>query len=154
MIGHREQSNPWPGRNPFRVASEFARITQRSRCGNVGLWGTILSGLKKRPGLKKTSEIQCGFTLVELLAVIAIITILCALLLPALASSKESGRRTRCTSNLRQLALAAQMYWDENEEQTFRYLVGETNGGIVYWFGWIKPGAEGDREFDATYGAL
>src|SRR5204863_411895 len=73
---------------------------------------------------------------------------------PALASSKENGKRTRCVSNLRQLTLAAEMYWDENEQRSFRYLAGNTNGGAIYWFGWIKPGAEGEREFDASYGAI
>jgi len=95
-----------------------------------------------------------AFTLVELLVVIAIISVLCALLLPALATSKENGRRAQCVSNLRQLALAAQMYWDENDQISFRYLRGNTNGGTIYWFGWIKPGAEGQREYDPTYGSL
>jgi len=95
-----------------------------------------------------------AFTLIELLVTIAIISVLCALLLPALASSKENGKRARCVSNLRQLTLAAEFYWDENEQRSFRYLAGNTNGGAIYWFGWIKPGAEGDREFDATYGVL
>jgi len=95
-----------------------------------------------------------GFTLIELLITVGIISVLCALLLPALASSKESGRRTRCTNNLRQLGLAAQMYWDENQGESFRYLVEATNGGRTYWFGWIKPGAEGEREFDPRLGAL
>ena len=95
-----------------------------------------------------------AFTLIELLVTIAIISVLCALLLPALASSKENGKRARCISNLRQLSLAAEMYWDENEQRSFRYLAGNTNGGAIYWFGWIKPGAEGEREFDASFGAL
>ena len=65
-----------------------------------------------------------AFTLIELLVTIAIISVLCALLLPALASSKENGKRARCISNLRQLSLAAEMYWDENEQRSFRYLAG------------------------------
>jgi len=58
-----------------------------------------------------------GFTLIELLVVIAIIAILAAILFPVFAKAREKARQTKCTSNLRQIALAASMWAQENEEK-------------------------------------
>ena len=56
-----------------------------------------------------------GFTLIELLVVVGIISILAALLLPALSRAKDAGRKAVCISNLRQLGIAIHTYADDHE---------------------------------------
>ncbi|MCM8526197.1 MAG: DUF1559 domain-containing protein [Lentisphaeraceae bacterium] len=55
------------------------------------------------------------FTLIELLVVVAIIGILTTLLLPSLGKARESGRRSVCLSNLKQIGLGVVLYIDGNE---------------------------------------
>jgi len=95
-----------------------------------------------------------AFTLIELLVSIAVIAILAAMILPVLSQSRQSAWRTQCASNLRELGLATEMYWDDNQGNCFQYIFGTTNYGQIYWFGWIGPGAEGQRPYDLSLGAL
>jgi prepilin-type N-terminal cleavage/methylation domain-containing protein len=58
-----------------------------------------------------------GFTLVELMVVIAIIAILMALLMPAIARAKARANQISCLNNMRQLTLAATMYASDHNEE-------------------------------------
>jgi prepilin-type N-terminal cleavage/methylation domain-containing protein/prepilin-type processing-associated H-X9-DG protein len=62
-----------------------------------------------------------AFTLIELLVTIAIIAILASLLLPALVTAKERGRRAVCKSNLRQMSLATILYAGDSEDKVFNH---------------------------------
>lgn len=70
----------------------------------------------QNPNLKSDPQNGCGFSLVELLVVIATIAILAAMLLPAVGGTKPDGRAVQCLNNLHRLSLAWQMYAADNNE--------------------------------------
>ena len=84
-----------------------------------------------------------GVTLVELLVVISIIAILVALLLPAVQSARESGRRVHCSNNLKQLGLAFHGYHQANG--SLPYARADQN---ATWAVWILPFMEQKPLYD------
>jgi prepilin-type N-terminal cleavage/methylation domain-containing protein/prepilin-type processing-associated H-X9-DG protein len=63
------------------------------------------------------SQFSSGFTLIELIVVIAIIGLLAAILFPVFARAREKARQATCQSNLKQLGLAFQQYIHDNDER-------------------------------------
>lgn len=66
---------------------------------------------------KNKARTPQGFTLIELLTVIGIISILVALLLPALVKAKQAAYKIQCMSNLRQIALIYHYYNQDNHSR-------------------------------------
>jgi prepilin-type N-terminal cleavage/methylation domain-containing protein len=78
-------------------------------------------------------RIYRGFTLIELLVVITIVTILAALLLPAIQQGKDKARQAHCMNSLRQFGLAYGLYTND-------------------FNGWFPPGGARDNEWQSTPG--
>jgi general secretion pathway protein G len=92
-----------------------------------------------------------GFTLIEVLTVITIIAILVGLLLPTVAGAREVANRTRCLSNLRQLATAFLMYCNENDGRFPRpSQLGTVTQTPEDWI-YFQPGRDPEQSAIARY---
>jgi prepilin-type N-terminal cleavage/methylation domain-containing protein/prepilin-type processing-associated H-X9-DG protein len=79
-----------------------------------------------------------GFTLVEMLVVIAVIAILAAILLPALSAAREAARANQCRNNLRQFYVGITTHADNDPNEA--YSTGNFDGkrnGTIEQFGWV-----------------
>lgn len=95
-----------------------------------------------------------GFTLIEVLVVVAIIGTLIALLLPAVQSARESARRVQCNNRLRQLALAAHNHHaarrsfppgvehSTSKRTSLFVLLLPYMEDVEFYQQWIRPGAD------------
>lgn len=83
---------------------------------------------------------RSGFTLLEMLVVIAIVGVITALLLPVFARARQKAQQTVCTSNLRQIGLAAFQYVQDNDGTLFDSLPhAEDTGGVTRWSYFLTP---------------
>ena len=101
-----------------------------------------------------------GFTLVELLVVIAIIGILIGLLLPAVQAAREAARRMECSNKMKQLGLAVLNYADINKALPAGAVMrntGDSTASLWRWFSmWgvsLLPFLEQTQAFDMYFGA-
>jgi prepilin-type N-terminal cleavage/methylation domain-containing protein/prepilin-type processing-associated H-X9-DG protein len=86
----------------------------------------------------KSFRRNCGFSLVELLVVIAIIAILVALLLPALAAAREAARGTQCKSNMRQFYVGFSTFADKDPNGRFSTgAYDSSRDGCIDSIGWV-----------------
>lgn len=106
-------------------------------------WGFPMSNPRPRVGVPRAA-----FTLVELLAVIAIIGLLLALLVPAIQASRESARRATCSNNLYQLGRAAAAY----EAANGHFPPGSIGSSAYSWVVMILPQLEQQSAYERLRG--
>ncbi|MBL4701008.1 MAG: prepilin-type N-terminal cleavage/methylation domain-containing protein [Phycisphaeraceae bacterium] len=84
------------------------------------------------------SNRSLGFTLIELLVVISIISLLIAILLPALAGARKSAQAVQCGTKLHQIGLGVTMYLNDNNDLIMGVFTAKA-GPVTYWPNMTNP---------------
>lgn len=87
-----------------------------------------------------------GFTLIELLVVISIVSLLMAILLPALSKAKEAGRKIQCASTMRQIGIVQQVYASDNDD----YIIPGINLSGKLWIDQVAAEFSQKRGFNGA----
>jgi len=105
-----------------------------------------------RPRLKPAADGAPGFTLVELLAVIAIVGVIATILIAGAARARDASREAVCKSNLRQLGGAFMLYATDNRNRLPPLHVGDNANDAKWYVNLLDKYAPVGRWFDWTYG--
>ena len=97
--------------------------------------GTAMRRFMRSPRRGRRSRVG-GFTLIELLVVISIMSLLIAMLMPALSHARESARRAACMSNLHQIAIGLTNY------------LGDNNGDLPYFIPLVDDTYDDEEQDD------
>ncbi|MBL8747411.1 MAG: DUF1559 domain-containing protein [Phycisphaerae bacterium] len=94
-----------------------------------------------------------GFTMIELLVVVAIIAVLIGILLPALRGARESSRLAQCMNNVRQISVGAMLYADDQRDGMWPVIpTWEIPNGDTEFDSWKYGGKTADNYWITAYG--
>ncbi|MBI1375537.1 MAG: prepilin-type N-terminal cleavage/methylation domain-containing protein [Phycisphaera sp.] len=155
-ITAKKASDPGPGRlylghpNRSRGCEDLMRL--RLCCTRLNT-----TSLTDSPRCLSAPTSRRGFTLVELVVVVSIITLLIAILLPAMKQAKTNARTVRCQINERQLMQAQHMYASDNYGiPAHSNWLSNENGGAndMKYAGWLYKWPKRAKLKDIEAGAL